>query len=88
MASESRTTIHHGEIRQWVEEHDGKPVSVRGTEWDDEPGVLRIDSPAVRGRTGSNTSSGRSGSASSRRAILRTSTSSARPTVPTARSSS
>ncbi len=32
MASESHTTTDHDEIRRWVEEHDGKPASVKGTE--------------------------------------------------------
>jgi hypothetical protein len=43
MASETRTTTDHDEIRRWVEEHDGKPASVRGTEGGDTAGVLRID---------------------------------------------
>jgi len=45
MASETRTTTDHDEIRQWVQEHDGTPVSVRGTEGDDPAGVLRIEFP-------------------------------------------
>ena len=45
MASESRTTTDHEEIRTWVEEHGGRPASVRGTESGDEAGVLRIDFP-------------------------------------------
>ena len=47
--SESRTTTDHDEIRRWVEEHDGKPASVRGTEAGDEAGVLRIDFPGGAG---------------------------------------
>lgn len=49
MASESTTTTDHDEIRRWVEEHDGKPASVRGTEGSDEAGVLRIDFPGGAG---------------------------------------
>ena len=49
MASESHTTTDHDEIRQWVEEHDGKPVIVRGTESSDGSGVLRIDFPGGAG---------------------------------------
>jgi hypothetical protein len=49
MASESSTTTDHDEIRRWVEEHDGKPASVRGTESSGEPGVLRIDFPGGAG---------------------------------------
>jgi hypothetical protein len=49
MASESVTTTDHDEIRSWVEEHDGRPVTVRGTEGDDTAGVLRIDFPGGAG---------------------------------------
>ena len=48
-SSESRTTTDHGEIRRWVEEHDGTPASVRGTEGGDDAGVLRIDFPGGAG---------------------------------------
>ncbi len=43
--SESKTTTDHEEIRQWVEDHGGRPATVRGTGNGDEPGVLRIDFP-------------------------------------------
>ena len=49
MASETTTTTDHDEIRRWVEEHDGTPASVRGTERGDEAGVLRIDFPGGAG---------------------------------------
>jgi hypothetical protein len=49
MASESHTTTDHDEIRRWVEEHDGKPASVAGTEGGDAAGVLRIDFPGGAG---------------------------------------
>ncbi|MPV36140.1 hypothetical protein [Georgenia subflava] len=49
MASESTTTTDHDEIRRWVEEHDGKPASVRGTEDSGGAGVLRIDFPGGAG---------------------------------------
>jgi hypothetical protein len=45
VASKSATTTDHDEIRRWVEEHGGKPASVKGTETGDEAGVLRIDFP-------------------------------------------
>ena len=45
MASLSHTTTNHDEIRQWVEEHDGQPATVRDTGSGGEPGVLRIDFP-------------------------------------------
>jgi hypothetical protein len=49
MASKSTATTNHDEIRRWVEEHGGKPASVRGTEGGDEAGVLRIDFPGGAG---------------------------------------
>jgi hypothetical protein len=49
MASKSTTTTDHDEIRRWVEEHDGKPVTVRGTGDGDDAGVLRIDFPGGAG---------------------------------------
>ena len=49
MSSKSSTTTDHDEIRSWVEEHDGKPASVKGTEKGDEAGVLRIDFPGGAG---------------------------------------
>src|SRR5215217_1193957 len=49
MASKSETTTDHDEIRRWVEEHDGSPASVKGTEDGDEAGVLRIDFPGGTG---------------------------------------
>jgi hypothetical protein len=49
MASETNRTQDHDEIRRWVEEHDGTPASVRGTEGSNELGVLRIDFPGGAG---------------------------------------
>lgn len=49
MASQSTTTTDHDEIRRWVEEHDGTPASVRGTESGGDTGVLRIDFPGGAG---------------------------------------
>jgi hypothetical protein len=45
---ETRTTTDHEEIRRWVEEHGGRPATVRGT-GDDEPGVLTFDFPGGAG---------------------------------------
>jgi|SRR3954447_12987700 len=45
MASASKTTTDHEEIRRWVEEHDGRPASVRDTGGDNDAGILRIDFP-------------------------------------------
>jgi hypothetical protein len=47
--SETRETRDHEEIRRWVEEHDGRPSTVRGTEGGDDAGVLRIDFPGGAG---------------------------------------
>ena len=49
MAGESRQTTDHDTIREWVEERDGYPATVRGTGDGDEPGVLRIDFPGYSG---------------------------------------
>ena len=49
MTSKSHTTTDHEEIRRWVEEHNGKPATVKGTERDDDAGVLRIDFPGGAG---------------------------------------
>jgi hypothetical protein len=49
MASDTATTTDHDEIRRWVEEHDGRPVSVRDTGGGDDPGILRIDFPGGAG---------------------------------------
>ena len=45
MSAETKRTTDHEKIRKWVEDRAGVPASVRGTESDDEPGVLRIDFP-------------------------------------------
>jgi len=49
MASSSKTTTDHDEIRTWAESRGGRPVTVRGTGKGDEPGVLRIDFPGGAG---------------------------------------
>ncbi len=49
MASETRTTTDHDEIRRWVEDHGGAPAAVRDTSSAEDPGVLRIDSPGGAG---------------------------------------
>jgi hypothetical protein len=48
--SETHTTTDHDEIRRWVEDHDGRPVVVKGTGGGgDGDGVLRIDFPGGAG---------------------------------------
>lgn len=49
MASDTRQTQDHEEIRRWVEAHDGAPATVRGTGDEGEAGVLRIDFPGGAG---------------------------------------
>lgn len=49
MASKSHTTTDHDEIRGWVEQYDGAPASVRGTQGSDPAGVLRVDFPGGSG---------------------------------------
>lgn len=49
MASESKTTTNHDEIKKWAESRGGKPATVKSTESGGEPGVLRIDFPGYSG---------------------------------------
>jgi hypothetical protein len=49
VTSNTKLTTDHDEIRRWVEEHGGRPVAVRGTGDEDDPGVLRIDFPGGAG---------------------------------------
>jgi hypothetical protein len=49
MASESKTTTDHDEIKRWVEAHDGTPATVRGTGDSNDAGILRIDFPGGAG---------------------------------------
>lgn len=49
MATETRTTTDHDEIRRWVEQHHGRPARVRGTGSGGDAGVLRIDFPGGAG---------------------------------------
>jgi hypothetical protein len=49
MAGTSKYTTDHETIRKWAEARGGKPVTVKGTEKGDEPGVLRIDFPGYAG---------------------------------------
>ena len=45
---ESKTTTDHEEIRSWVEERDGHPAQVKGTEKGGSA-LLRIDYPGFSG---------------------------------------
>jgi hypothetical protein len=47
MASSSKATIDHDEIRKWVEARGGKPASIEGTaKRGEDAGLLRIDFPS------------------------------------------
>lgn len=41
--SSATTTTNHDEIRKWIEERDGRPAKVKGTESRDGEGILRVD---------------------------------------------
>lgn len=45
---ESKTTTNHEEIRKWVEDRNGRPAIVKGTERGDSA-LLRIDYPGYSG---------------------------------------
>ncbi len=45
MAGQSKVTTDHETIRKWIEDRGGKPASVKRTEGDDDPGLLRVDFP-------------------------------------------
>jgi hypothetical protein len=49
MASLSKTTQDHEEIRRWAEERGGKPSHVKSTESNEDIGILRIDFPGFSG---------------------------------------
>ncbi len=78
MASKSKTTTDHDEIPQWVEDHDGNPPSVRGTEGRRRRGCAADRLPGWRGRINWSMSLGRSGSPNSTRVTSRSSTKSRR----------
>lgn len=48
--AESKQTIDHDEIRNWVEERGGKPARVKNTDKAGEGGLLRIDYPGFTGK--------------------------------------
>ena len=49
MATDTKTTTDHEEIRRWVEDHGGRPAQVRGTAPSGDVGVLRIEFPGGAG---------------------------------------
>jgi len=49
MSAESKVTIDHQRIKQWVEERDGTPARVKDSNRGNSSGVLRIDYPGYAG---------------------------------------
>jgi hypothetical protein len=49
MAGESKITTDHDTIKEWVEERNGKPSTVKATKEKNETGILRIDFPGYSG---------------------------------------
>jgi hypothetical protein len=47
--SETKTTIDHTQIKQWVEERGGNPARVKGTNKKGTAGVLVVDYPGYSG---------------------------------------
>jgi hypothetical protein len=50
MASSSKRTTDHDEIRKWAEARGAVPSEVKGTQRGDEPGILRFEFPNARNR--------------------------------------
>jgi hypothetical protein len=50
MPGESKITTDHNVIKQWVEERGGKPARIKGTNSENDPGLLRIDFPGYAGK--------------------------------------
>jgi hypothetical protein len=49
MSGRSKVTTNHKEIRRWMEERDGEPATVKSTESNGNPGILRVDYPGYGG---------------------------------------
>jgi hypothetical protein len=41
--------INHDDIRRWAETRGARPVCVKGTGGDDDPGIIRLDFPGYSG---------------------------------------
>jgi len=41
--SSAKTTTDHEEIKRWIEERQGRPTVVEGTQGGDGEGILRVD---------------------------------------------
>lgn len=49
MSGKSKITTDHREIRRWIEERGGSAATVRATEENGKPGILRVDYPGFSG---------------------------------------
>jgi hypothetical protein len=49
MSARSKVTTKHDEIRKWIEDHGGFPATVKATEKNGNPGILRVDYPGFSG---------------------------------------
>ena len=50
MASQSKTTTDHEQIRRWAEERGARPARVQGTGGAGDPGLIRLDFPGFSGQ--------------------------------------
>ena len=48
MASSSKQTTDHDEIKKWAESRGGKPATVKSTHSDDDPGLIRLMFPDAK----------------------------------------
>jgi hypothetical protein len=45
MSQSAKTTTDHKVIQKWIEEHGGKPATVKGTHKGEDAGLLRVNFP-------------------------------------------
>lgn len=49
MSARSKVTTKHDEIQKWIEGRGGFPATVKATEKNGNPGILRVDYPGFSG---------------------------------------
>jgi hypothetical protein len=49
-SASARALTDHNEIRQWAEQRDAQPTSVKGTGGNDDVGMIRLDFPGYSGQ--------------------------------------
>ena len=49
MSARSKVTTKHDEIQKWIEDRGGFPATVKATEKNGNPGILRVDYPGFSG---------------------------------------